>query len=509
MLSFFKFWKQDLPAGLVVFLVALPLCLGVGFASTNIAGLDGLPNVMSGIIAGVIGGTIVAVFSGSRLGVSGPAAGLITIVLAALTDLGSFEAFLLSLVLAGVIQFVLAFVGFGVLANYVPTAVIKGMLAAIGITLILKEIPHLLGYDKDYFGDESFWQFDGHNTFSELFYAFNAFEPGAIIVGFLAILILLLFDTKWIKSKAWAMYIPGALVVVVVSIFANQFLLGSLQVTGKHMVEVPRLASLEQLKSIFHSPDWLQISNSKVWVIAITLALVGSLETLLSLEATDKLDPKKHKTNPHRELKAQGIGNLVSGLIGGLPITQVIVRSSANIAAGGQSKLAAVVHGVLLLVSILFLSSVLNLIPLAALAAVLVLVGYKLAKWSLFVEMYHKGLSQFIPFISTIVAVLLTDLLKGIGIGILISIFYILKRNFQNHFTKEETAEACTIILSEEVTFLNKGGILDALQHNKNKRIVIDASRTKSIDIDVLESLQEFKFNAEQEGRQQITFINL
>jgi MFS superfamily sulfate permease-like transporter len=509
MLSFFKFWKQDLPAGLVVFLVALPLCLGVGFASTNITGQEGLPNVMSGIIAGVIGGTIVALFSGSRLGVSGPAAGLITIVLTALTDLGSFEAFLLSVVLAGVIQFILAFVGFGVLANYVPTAVIKGMLAAIGITLILKEIPHLLGYDKDYFGDESFWQFDGHNTFSELFYAFNAFEPGAIIVGFLAILILLLFDTKWIKSKAWAMYIPGALVVVVVSIVANQFLLGSLQVTGKHMVEVPRLASFEQLRSIFHSPDWLQISNSKVWVVAITLALVGSLETLLSLEATDKLDPKKHKTNPHRELKAQGIGNLVSGLIGGLPVTQVIVRSSANIAAGGQSKLAAIFHGVLLLISILFLSSVLNLIPLAALAAVLVLVGYKLAKWSLFVEMYQKGLSQFIPFISTIVAVLLTDLLKGIGIGILISIFYILKRNFQNHFTKDETADVCTIILSEEVTFLNKGGILDALQQSKNKRIVIDASRTKSIDIDVLESLQEFKFNAEQEGRQQITFINL
>jgi carbonic anhydrase len=239
------------------------------------------------------------------------------------------------------------------------------------------------------------------------------------------------------------------------------------------------------------------------------LALVGSLETLLSLEATDKLDPKKHKTNPHRELKAQGIGNLVSGLIGGLPITQVIVRSSANIAAGGQSKLAAIFHGVLLLISILFLSSVLNLIPLAALAAVLVLVGYKLAKWSLFVEMYQKGLSQFIPFVSTIIAVLLTDLLKGIGIGILISIFYILKRNFQNHFTKEETAEVCSIILSEEVTFLNKGGILDALRLNKNKRIVIDASRTKSIDIDVLESLQEFKFNAEQEGRQQITFINL
>ena len=509
MLSFFKFWKQDLPAGLVVFLVALPLCLGVGFASTNITGQGGLPNVMSGIIAGVIGGTIVALFSGSRLGVSGPAAGLITIVLAALSDLGSFDAFLLAVVLAGVIQFVLAFIGFGFLANYVPTAVIKGMLAAIGITLILKEIPHLLGYDKDYFGDESFWQFDGHNTFTELFYALNAFEPGAIILGMLALLILLIFDTKSVKSKSWAMYIPGALVVVVVCILSNQFLLSSLHVSEKHMVQVPRLASIEQIKTIFHSPDWLQISNPKVWVIAITLALVGSLETLLSLEATDKLDPNKHKTNPHRELKAQGIGNLVSGLIGGLPITQVIVRSSANIAAGGQSKLAAVFHGLLLLFSILFLSGVLNMIPLAALAAVLVLVGYKLAKWSLFVEMYQKGLPQFIPFISTIVAVLLTDLLKGIGIGILISIFYILKRNFQNHFTKEETNDECIIVLAEEVTFLNKGGILDALQNSKNKRVVIDASRTKSIDTDVLESLQEFKFNAEQEGRQQITFINL
>jgi MFS superfamily sulfate permease-like transporter len=260
---------------------------------------------------------------------------------------------------------------------------------------------------------------------------------------------------------------------------------------------------------IFHSPDWMQISNSKVWVIAITLALVGSLETLLSLEATDKLDPKKHKTNPHRELKAQGIGNLLSGLIGGLPVTQVIVRSSANIAAGGQSKLAAIMHGVLLLFSILFLSSVLNLIPLAALAAVLVLVGYKLAKWSLFVEMYQKGLSQFIPFIVTIAAVLFTDLLKGIGIGILVAIFYILKRNFENHFTKEENTHEFRLILSEEVTFLNKGGILKALNENMQKHIVIDATRTKSIDIDVLESLKEFKFNAEQEGRQRITFINL
>ncbi|MCE2864022.1 MAG: SulP family inorganic anion transporter [Cryomorphaceae bacterium] len=509
MFTFFKFWKQDLPAGLVVFLVALPLCLGVGLASTNIGGQEGLPNVMSGIIAGVIGGVVVAIFSGSRLGVSGPAAGLITIVLAALNDLGSFEAFLLAVVLAGVIQFILAFVGFGLLANYVPTAVIKGMLAAIGITLILKEIPHLLGYDKDYFGDESFWQFDGHNTFSELFYALNAFEPGAVILGMSALLIMLLFDAKWLKSKSWAPYIPGALVVVVAGILVNQVFLGTLQVSGKHMVEVPNLSSWPQIKSIFHFPDWQQLGNSKVWVIAMTLAMVGSLETLLSLEATDKLDPLKHKTNPHRELKAQGLGNLLSGLIGGLPVTQVIVRSSANIAAGGQSKLAAIIHGLLLFISVLFMSSLLNMIPLAVLAAVLVLVGYKLAKWSLFVEMYQKGLSQFIPFVVTIIAVLLTDLLKGIGIGILVAIFYILKRNFQNHFTKEESAETLKMILSEEVTFLNKGGILKVLQENKHKSITIDASRTKSIDLDVLESLKEFKFNAEQEGRQPITFINL
>lgn len=236
---------------------------------------------------------------------------------------------------------------------------------------------------------------------------------------------------------------------------------------------------------------------------------MGSLETLLSVEATDKLDPKKGKTNPHLELKAQGIGNLVSGLIGGLPITQVIVRSSANISAGGQSKLAAFIHGVFLIVAVLFLSGLLNLIPLAALAAVLILVGYKLAKWSLFIEMYRKGLSQFIPFMTTIIAILFTDLLKGIAVGILVSVFYILKRNYQNHFSKVETEDQLELILSEEVTFLNKGDIMNVLYKQKDKRIVIDASRTKSIDQDVLEALQEFKFNAEQEGRQQIIFINL
>ena len=275
------------------------------------------------------------------------------------------------------------------------------------------------------------------------------------------------------------------------------------------MVQLPSLNSWQRLKTTFNSPDWSQLTNTKVWVVAITLAIVGSLETLLSLEATDKLDPKKHKTNPHKELKAQGIGNLVSGLIGGLPVTQVIVRSSANIAAGGRSKLAAIFHGLFLLLSVLFLADILNLIPLAALAAVLVIVGYKLAKFSLFVEMYQKGLAQFVPFIVTVLAILFTDLLKGIAIGILVAIFYVLKRNFQNHFTKVETADGLKIVLSEEVTFLNKGGILEVLQQTNASHIIIDASRTKSIDLDVLEALQEFKFNAESEKKAVIQFINL
>ena len=505
----FKFWKQDLPAGLVVFLVALPLCLGIGLASTNVEGISGLPNVLTGIIAGIIGGVIVSIFSNSRLGVSGPAAGLITIVLAAIQELGSFQAFLLALMLSGVIQIILGFVRFGILATYVPTAVIKGMLAAIGITLILKEFPHLLGYDKDFFGDESFWQFDGHNTFSELFYAFNAFELGAVIIGILSVAILILFDTKALKSKNWTTYIPGALVVVIMGILLNLVFSSNLKLSEQHLVQLPIIHHFKELTAILNTPDYSQIFSVKIWTVALTIALVGSLETLLSVEATDKLDPKKHKTDPNKELRAQGIGNLVSGFIGGLPITQVIVRSSANIAANGQSKFAAIVHGLLLLISLLFLGPILNHVPLAALAAVLILVGYKLAKWSLFVEMYNKGLSQFIPFIVTIVSILLTDLLKGIGIGILIAIFYVLKRNYQNHFTLVEDEESVKLLLSEEVTFLNKGGILEVLHRSKGKRIVIDASRTKSIDQDVLEALQEYKLNAELASKQEIVFINI
>ena len=508
-MGLFKFWKQDLPAGLVVFLVALPLCLGIGLASTSVEGITGLPNVLTGMISGIIGGIIVAVFSNSRLGVSGPAAGLITIVIAAIQELGSFQAFLLALLLSGIIQIVLGLIRFGMIATYVPTAVIKGMLAAIGITLILKEFPHLLGYDKDFFGDESFWQFDGHNTFSELFYAINAFELGAVIIGILSIFILILFDTKAMKSKKWTTYFPGALVVVFTGIIVNLLFNPQIKLSGQHLVQLPNIVRADQFWAIFNTPDFSLIFSPKIWAVAFTIALVGSLETLLSVEATDKLDPKKYKTDPNKELRAQGIGNLVSGLIGGLPVTQVIVRSSANIAANGQSKFASIIHGSFLLLSLLFLGPVLNHVPLAALAAVLILVGYKLAKWSLFVEMYQKGLSQFIPFIATIVSILLTDLLKGIGIGILIAIFYVLKRNYQNHFTLIESADSIELILSEEVTFLNKGGILNVLYNSKGKKVTVDASRTKSIDQDVLEALHEYKLSAELELNQRIEFINI
>ena len=441
MFTFFKTWKQDLPAGLVVFLVALPLCLGIGLASTSVDGVSGLPQVLAGLLAGIVGGTVVALISGSKLGVSGPAAGLITIVVSAIQELGSYEAFLLALILAGIIQFILGFVGFGTLASYIPNAVIKGMLAAIGIMLILKEIPHLIGYDQDFFGDESFWQLDGHNTFSELFYAINAFEMGAMVIGFGAICILVFFDSKWVKNKSLSKYLPGALVVVVFGVVLNQFFLGSAQVSGKHLVVIPEIGTLEQLKHYLHHPDWYQVKQPKVWITAFTLSLVASLETLLSVEATDKIDPEKEKTNPHLELKAQGIGNLVSGLLGGLPITQVIVRSSANISAGAKSKLAAFIHGIFLLLSVLFLSGVLNLIPLAALAAILILVGYKLAKWTLFKEMFQKGRSEWLPFLVTIMAILFMDLLKGIALGMLVYAFFSWQQKRQQQNALEEDQE--------------------------------------------------------------------
>jgi len=517
MIQLFKNWKSDIPASLVVFLVALPLCLGVGLASTTVPDVSGMPNIFSGLIAGVVGGIVVGALSGSRLGVSGPAAGLITIVTAAILTLGSFEGFLVAVVLSGVLQIIAGFAGAGVLSRYFPSSVIKGMLAAIGITLILKEIPHAFGYDKDFFGDESFVQPDGHNTFSEIFYAMKALSPGAAIISVVSIGILILFDQKWMKRVVLFTYLPGALFVVAIGILLNlmfSWFSPELMMSGEHLVSLPVAHSLEEFTSFISSPDFSFLSNPDVYVIALTLAIVGSLETLLSVEATDKLDPEKHHTPSNKELKAQGIGNVISGLLGGLPVTQVIVRSSANINAGGKSKLSTIFHGLLLFIAIAFIPTILNLIPLASLAAILLMVGYKLAKIPLFKSMYKLGFEQFIPFIMTIIGVLLTDLLKGIAIGIVFSIFYILRKNFRNNYTHseihEEGRKLHLIKLSEEVTFLNKASILELLNDlEPNTKVVIEGSSCKAIDYDAMEIIREFHDYGAKEKNIELQIIGL
>ncbi len=487
---------SDLPAGLVVYLVALPLCLGIALAST------GRPDLLfAGIIAGFVGGIVVGSISGSPLGVSGPAAGLVVIVLTAIKTLGTFEALLLAIVLAGIVQLIAGYLKAGVIGYYFPSSVIKGMLAAIGITLILKEIPHALGYDEDFVGDEALSQMDGHNTFTELYYAFVYNNPGAIIICLASLAVLILFDRPFMKKIALFKFVPGALFVVVIGIVLNYFFTQSasgLALSEKHLVQLPVASSPKEFIGFFRFPDFTALSNPQVYVVAFTIAIVASLETLLCVEATDKLDPYKRITPTNQELKAQGIGNIVSGLIGGLPITQVIVRSSTNINSGGKTKLAAIFHGFILLVSAITIPAFLNLIPLASLAAILLLVGYKLSNVALYKSMYKLGWEQFMPFIITVVAILLTDLLKGIGIGMCFAIFYILRKNYRNsyHRHKESTPQGNVIMLklSEEVTFLNKASIrltLDELP--ENSKVIIDGSKSVNIDFDVLEAIGDFK----------------
>jgi MFS superfamily sulfate permease-like transporter len=494
--SIFSNLKYDVPSGLVVYLVALPLCLGVALASTGRSDL-----LFSGIIAGVVGGIVVGCLSGSALGVSGPAAGLVVIVLTALDTLGSFEVFLLAVVFAGFLQVIAGFLKAGIIGYYFPSSVIKGMLAAIGITLILKEIPHALGYDADFMGDETFNQKDGKNTFTELFYAVKYSSIGAIVISVVSLGLLLLFDRPFMKRIQIFKFLPGALFVVLTgillnyafSLFAPEWVL-----RGDHLVELPVASNIQEFLGFFKTPDFSAVTRPEVYTVAVTIAIVASLESLLSVEATDKLDPFKRNTPTNRELIAQGIGNMTSGLIGGLPITQVIVRSSANINSGGRTKMGAITHGVILLLSAILIPKYLNYIPLSALAAILLLVGYKLSTFSLYSGMYKLGKDQFIPFIVTIIAILSTDLLKGIAIGMVIAIYFILRKNYKHsyHYMKEEhkDGEVITLTLSEEVTFLNKGSIgatLDKLPSGST--VIIDGSKSLNIDYDVLEIIQEFK----------------
>ena len=493
--SLFSNLKSDFPASIVVFLVAVPLCLGIALAS-------GAP-LFSGIIAGIVGGIVVGALSGSDVGVSGPAAGLAVIVLTAIQDLGAFEIFLMAVVLAGLIQLALGFLKAGIIGYYFPSSVIKGMLAGIGVLIFLKQIPHAFGYDKDYEGNVSFQQPDGHNTFSELYYMFEGITPSALIISLLSLAILILWERPFMKKIPLFKIVQGPLVVVVLGIILVQVFNGieGLALNPDHLVQIPVADGFSDMINLFTFPDFGAIGNPAVWTTAATIAVVASLETLLCVEATDKLDPYKRVTPTNRELKAQGVGNFVSGLVGGLPVTQVIVRSSANIQSGGKTKMSAILHGFILLISALSIPFVLNMIPLASLAAILILVGYKLAKPVLFKQMYKNGWSQFVPFVVTIVGIVLTDLLIGIALGMAVAIFYILYNNYKKpyFFYPEKHEEGAPIVLelAEDVTFINKASILQTLNHlPKNSKVIIDAMKTVNIDHDVVEIIEDFKQQA-------------
>jgi len=488
--------KYDVPASIIVFLVAVPLCLGIALAS-------GAP-LFSGIIAGIIGGIVVGAFSGSQLGVSGPAAGLAVIVLSAINELGAFEIFLLSVVIGGVFQLLLGFAKAGIIGYYFPSSVIKGMLSGIGIIIILKQIPHAFGYDKDYEGSLAFNNPDGHNTLSELYYMFEALSPGAIAITVISMAILVLWEQPFMKKIKLFQMVQGPLVVVSLGIALNLIFyhMPSLKLNPGQMVAIPVPETIGGFFNQFVFPDFSHIGNPAVWITGVTIAVVASLETLLCLEATDKLDPFKRVTPANQELKAQGIGNVISGLIGGLPITQVIVRSSTNIQSGGRTKMSAIIHGVILFLCALSIPVVLNLIPLASLAAILFLVGYKLAKPSLFKQMYGLGQKHFVPFMMTILGIVFTDLLVGIGIGLAFAIFYILYDNYKKPFLFQADKHigdgTIRLELTEDVTFLHKASIQRTLsQIPDGAHIIIDASNSINIDHDVIEIIEEFKTNAE------------
>jgi MFS superfamily sulfate permease-like transporter len=490
-INLFANLKSDFASGLVVFLVALPLCLGIAMAS-------GAP-LFSGIISGVIGGIVVGFLSKSHISVSGPAAGLTAIILTAITDFGAFDIFLTAVFIAGLIQLALGFIKAGSISNYFPTNVIEGMLAGIGIIIILKQLPHAFGYDADFEGDQSFIQTNGDNSFSSLFEVFNHIQMGAIVITVISLIILISWDKVPFLKKL--KLIPGALIAVVSGIVLNEIFIStgsSLAISNEHLVSLPVPTSLDELKSIIVTPNFSGFLNPQVWIVGLTIAIVASIETLLCIEAADRMDVQKRYTDTNVELKAQGIGNMLSSLIGGLPMTSVVVRSSANNNAGAKSKMSSIIHGGLLLISVLAIPVMLNKIPLATLATILILVGYKLAKPATFKHFWEKGKYQFIPFIATLVAVVTTDLLKGVLLGIVISIIFILKGNLKRaySFKKEEyiDGDIIHIDLAQEVSFLNKAAIKSTLNDiPENSKVIINASDTVYIAHDILDLIREFK----------------
>ncbi|APU68252.1 SulP family inorganic anion transporter [Christiangramia flava] len=495
----FKHLNKDFPASIVVFFVAIPLCLGIALAS-------GAP-LFSGLIAGIIGGIVVGSLSGSSLGVSGPAAGLAAIVLAAITDMG-YENLLLAVVIGGAIQIVFGLLKAGIIGYYFPSSVIKGMLTGIGIIIILKQIPHFFGYDDDPLGDWAFFQVDGENTFSEILNMVNGISPGATTIAIISMAILILWEAVLTKKAKIFRLIQGPLVAVAIGIIFYLMTRGSetFGIMKDHLVAVPVPDSFDSFIGQFTLPSFEMIGTMDMWITGFTIALVASLETLLCVEATDKLDPHKRTTPTNRELFAQGTGNVLSGMIGGLPITQVIVRSSANIQSGGQTKLSAIMHGFLLLISIIIIPNILNYIPLSVLAAILFIVGYKLAKPALFIEMFRKGWKQWIPFVVTVVGIVFGDLLIGISLGLVVGICVILIKSYQNSYflhieNPNSGSKTVKMTLAEEVTFINKGAIIKELNNlDKDSFLIMDVTKTKYLDNDIIEILDDFKIKAAEKN---------
>ena len=478
--------SADLKASLVVFLVALPLCLGIALAS-------GAPS-FAGIIAGVAGGLIVGSLSGSNLSVSGPAAGLTVVVADSIKACQTYEAFLMAVVLSGVFQILLGYLKAGKMANFFPIAVIRGMLAAIGLILIMKQLPHALGYDFDYAGDENFEEGKGHNTFTDIYYAVLSPNKLAIVISLSALTLMNVWDNYLIKWVKFLRFVPGALIAVFVGILINMLAHDGLKLTQEHLVSLPTNILNGSINDIFVFPDFGALNMPAVYRVALTIAIIASIESLLSVEATDQLDPSHYITPTNRELMAQGSGNIVSGMLGGIPITAVIVRSSANILAGAKTRISAITHAILLVITVVFIPSILNLIPLSALAAILLTVGYKLTKPEIFKHTFKKGYDQFIPFIITIVAIVFTDLLRGIGIGLIVALFYILRSNIRRSVYVVNDGNNYLVRLNHNVSFINK----DVLRRNlysipEKSHVIIDGTAASFVDADIIDTIETFQ----------------
>ena len=487
--SFFSNIRYDLPASLVVFFVAVPLCLGISLAS-------GAP-LLAGLIAGTIGGIVVGFLSGSPISVSGPAAGLTSIVLVSIADLGSFAAFATAVVLAGLIQIAFGYMKAGIVGHFFPSSVIKGMLAGIGIILVLKQIPHAFGDDADYEGDESFIQPDNQNTFTEIWQSITNFSGGALLIAACSMAVLLIWNSNKINKYKWASYIPSPLLAVLVGVLINIIFVktgSSLALAPDHLVDLPDLSGGV---SAFTFPDWSILASTKVYVVAITIALVASIESLLSIEAADKMDPFKRLTPLNRELKAQGVANALSGLVGGLPVTSVIVRTTTNVASGGRTKASTIFHGALIAISVVLFPSVLEYIPLSSLAAILILVGFKLTSPRLWKDMIVKGLDQFLPFAVTSLVIVFSNLLVGIGVGILVAVFFVLRSNFHTALLRVNHGNSYLIKFTKDASFLNKSVLLNAIETiPPNSNVLIEGSNVHFFDHDIIEIISDFQHSA-------------